>query len=447
MTRRLFLSYLLLILLTVGLLAAMVGWSTVNTFSHYLNEQLQIHNEMFPVMLAGYYEQQGGWHGVAGELDRAALMVGQPLVLADSQGRIVAATEREQVGKLAAGLSGLGEGMVVVLADGQMVGTVFVRNSPAQQRADEAFLAAMGRALVLAGLLAGGGAVGLGLLFSRSINRPVVAISKAAQQIAQGNYQARVPLQGEGEMLALAQTFNQMAGGLADVERLRRELVANVSHDLRTPLTVLQGYLEGLQSGQIADRYSAEVAFKAMAEEVGRLLKLVDGLRQMSGADSGRITPQAIDIAQLCHQAIQRLAPVAQAKGVALQFYPAGTPPLPPFIGDSEKLGQALFNLLENSVRHTPAGGQVTLSASHHPNQLQLTISDNGEGIPPEHLPHIFERFYRADPSRTKHDGGSGLGLSIVQAIVQQHNGQIQAHSPGPGQGATFTITLPSLEL
>jgi signal transduction histidine kinase len=185
------------------------------------------------------------------------------------------------------------------------------------------------------------------------------------------------------------------------------------------------------------------MAFEAMHSETTHLLHLVDDLRQATALDSGKLPLERHPIAvpDLITDAIARIAPVAAAKGVRVsQEIPDE---LPTINLDAERIGQALFNLLENSVRHTPKGGSITLRAHCSESQLAFYVTDNGEGIRCEHLPHIFERFYRADPVRNRASGGSGLGLSIVQTIVEAHGGQVSAQSDGVGHGSTFTIQLP----
>lgn len=296
-------------------------------------------------------------------------------------------------------------------------------------------------------------ALGLGVLLARSISRPLLDLSRAANQIAQGDYSVtvRVPQHSRDELALLAQAFNQMAEGISRVERLRRELVANVSHDLRTPLTVIRGYLEGLRSNQIADRRSAEQAFEAMYGEVERLLKLVNKVQQVAALDSGKALAaerRLLNPFALAAETISRLAPLAASKGVTLvNRIPEALPSLK---GDPEALGQALFNLLENALRHTPVGGQIVLkggiSTGRKQPQLWLAVQDSGEGIAPEHLPHLFERFYRADASRSRRaEGGAGLGLAIVREVVEAHGGRVWAESDGvPGHGSTFTLKLPA---
>ena len=449
--RRFLLSYLAVIMVTVISLAVIVRLATAQTFSRYLDDEAAAHAEMLPVMLAGYYAAHGTWEGVQPNIGQAAMLISGQVVLADAQGRIVAASQPDLVGQSISDDRALGTAIPVIGSGGTTVGIVYVGRSVTQRRADAGFLANTTLALVAAGLLAALLAAGLGMLLAHSISRPLAEMSQAAMRIAQGDYEVRVSPRGRDEVSALAVAFNQMAEGMGSVEGLRRDLVANVSHDLRTPLTVIRGYLEGLRSGEIADRRSAEKAFAAMHEEVVRLLALVDDLGQVASLDAG--TPQLerrpTALVDLADTVSRRIEPVAMAKGVTLANQVSAE--LPPASVDPRRLGQALYNVLENAVRHTPAGGQVTISAGHLTGHdagacpVWLAVTDSGEGISAEHLPHIFERFYRADPARSRQRaGGAGLGLTIARGIIEAHGGQITAESEGaPGRGSTFTIRLP----
>ena len=445
MVRRLWLSYLAVIGVTIALLALIVQLATSQTFSRYLSDQAAAHSEMLPVMLAGYHTAHGTWDGVQPNIDQASILIGAQIALADAQGRIVAASRRELIGQTAS--SDLGSMIPVAGSGSAPIGAIYVGRSVAQQRADAAFLSDVTRALFIAGLAVALLAAGLGVLLARSISQPLAEMSRAADRMAEGDYAVRVPVRGQAEVAALARAFNQMAEGMGSVERLRRDLVANVSHDLRTPLTVIRGYLEGLRSGQIADRRSAEMAFEAMHAEVGRLLRLVDDLRQVAALDAGgpSLERRPVAVANLVSDAVGRIEPVATAKGISVLNQ--SSTDLPQVSVDVGRMGQVLFNLLDNAVRHTPSGGTITVQAGYAPSSkgnqahVWLAVQDNGEGIPAEHLPHVFERFYRAD--RARGEGGAGLGLAIARAIIEAHGAQISAESDGvPGHGSTFTIRL-----
>lgn len=443
MARKLLLSYLILIGITVALMSLIINQITARTFSTYLSSQAASHSEMLPVMLTGYYINNGSWKGVQPDIAEAGLMIGAPITLADKDGIVIASTEALLIGQTAANIPHVNVTIPVIGERDILIGRVYVQHNISHQRADEAFLKDVTRALIITGLIVALLATGLGVLLTRSISRPLAEMGKAAVKFARGDYTVRVAVNGRDEVAALGKTFNQMAMSVGSVEQLRRELVANVSHDLRTPLTVISGYLEGLRSGQIADRKTAETAFDAMHSEVSRLLHMVGDLRQAAAMDNTLpllISPVAIP--DFISDTVIRIMPLVLSKGVVLEHEVEEGLPLINI--DSERMGQVLINLLENAVHHTPDGGRIRLTAQDQNEQIRFTVEDNGSGILHEDLPHIFKRFYRTDPARNPSEGGLGLGLSISKSIVEAHGGRITAESNGvSGEGSTFTVCLP----
>jgi two-component system OmpR family sensor kinase/two-component system sensor histidine kinase BaeS len=250
-----------------------------------------------------------------------------------------------------------------------------------------------------------------------------------------------VKVEGTIEVASVARAFNEMTAALEQNERLRRNLVADVAHELRTPLTVLQGNLLAV----IDDVYPLEKAEITRLYEQTRLLsRLVEDLHELSQAEAKQLSLslQPVQMDELVETVITTFEPIAKTGGVLLHV--EVPPDLPMVLGDNARLSQVLHNLLNNALTHTPSGGQITIRAARHVDNLRLSIQDTGEGIPAEHLPYVFERFYRADRSRNRQTGGTGLGLAITKAIVEAHEGRVTAASEGiPGQGSTFTIELP----
>lgn len=437
MIRRLLLSYLLIIAVTVVLLSL-----TIQNAAAQTAEASPALAERVPAVLANYFALHNSWEGVQAHLEEASQLTGLSLTLVDSQNQIIAATLPDWLNQTTSAASHPGLAVPVKAnSTSAALGTVYLSGTLAFPSASSADLTP---GLLGVGLAVGLLAMGLGLWLTRSISRPLLDLSRAAGRIGQGDYSVRVQRRGQDEMATLAQAFNQMADGVSRVERLRRELVANVSHDLRTPLTVIRGYLEGLRSNQIADRRTAERAFEAMYTEVNCLLRLVNSLHQVTTLDAkaAELEHRPLSLAELSRDTLARLNPLIEAKGVALVNCIVADLPL--VTGDVTRLGQVLFNLLDNALRHTPVGGTITLNAGQINSQLWLTVQDNGEGITSHALPHVFERFYRADPVRSRAEGGAGLGLAIVREIVEAHGGKVVAESNGlPGQGSTFTLYLP----
>ncbi len=299
---------------------------------------------------------------------------------------------------------------------------------------------AVGEILLVSAAAAFLSAVVISTFVTRRIVRPIQEMKRASGRIADGRFDERVEVTGEDELGELGRAFNRMANRLAQTEERRRQLIGDVAHELRTPLSSLKSVMEGLEDGVLQPdaRTTASVQ-----KELGRLQRLVDDLEELSRAEAGQIplVLERAEVAVFTTPAVERLASQFEEKGVALEVaLPAD---LPPVRVDPARMTQVVLNLLGNALQYTPAGGRVTLSAAAGPDQLTLAIADTGIGIPAAYLPHIFERFYRIDKSRARTGGGSGIGLTISRHLVEAHGGTLQAASPGSDQGSVFTISIP----
>ena len=304
----------------------------------------------------------------------------------------------------------------------------------------QAFRSAMLQALLLSAGAATLAAVAVSLFVSTRIVTPIQQLLAASRRIASGHYAERVPAVQTDELGALAAQFNTMAAELEAAERRRVALIGDVAHELRTPLSTIEGYTEGLLDGVVAP---GEQTWALLHDEVGRLRRLVHDLQELSRAEARQLPlhMRACQPAELVEQAVARIAPQFAEKGIRLtRDVPAG---LPAVQADGDRIIQVLINLLGNALRYTPEGGAVRVSAERKEGGAAFHVADNGVGIAPEHLAHLFERFYRVDKARSRALGGSGIGLTIAKAIVEAHDGRIWASSPGPDQGATFSFTLP----
>ncbi len=290
---------------------------------------------------------------------------------------------------------------------------------------------------VLAVLLA---TVAVTLLAGRRLARPIHALTAAVQRMEAGDRSARVPVKGrrQDEVGRLSHAFNAMAVSMEENERQRQAMVSDIAHELRNPLTNVRGYLEGVQDGLVP---LDEALVASLLEESTLLGRLVDDLQDLALADAGRLHlhPEPLDAADLVEQVTAAHRAAAAVAGVTVT---ADVRPPVPVEGDPGRLRQALGNLVGNALRYTPSGGHVTVSAFAADGQATISVGDTGAGIPPEHLPHIFDRFYRADASRSRETGGSGLGLAITRHLIEAHGGTIEARST-EGVGSTFTIRLP----
>jgi signal transduction histidine kinase len=296
-------------------------------------------------------------------------------------------------------------------------------------------------ALAWAGLAALAVALPASLLLSRRLAAPLRRMMVASQRVAEGHYSERVPVGGSDELGQLAGSFNGMAEKLEQVETMRRRLIGDVAHELRTPLTAIKGWMEGLVDGILP---ASKEIFEQVATETERLSRLVDDLQELSRVESGAISLELepVCLPDLSEIARKRLEQPYAVKNVSLTL---GLPAdLPPVRADTDRLLQVLTNLLNNALQATPPGGRVFLSAERHGHEVTVSVADTGIGIPAGHIPHIFDRFYRVDKSRSRQaGGGSGIGLTISKHLIEAHGGRIRVESAGPGQGSTFIFTLP----
>ncbi|MDF2626558.1 MAG: two-component sensor histidine kinase [Symbiobacteriaceae bacterium] len=292
------------------------------------------------------------------------------------------------------------------------------------------------RYLWLAGALTLLLGTGLALMLARSLLRPVIAIERATVRIARGDFSTRVDVETGDELGKLAGAVNQMTAQLEGYEKRRREFLANVAHELRTPLSYIRGYAQAVAEGLVRAPEEQERYLHIVQEESVRIGRLVDDLMDMAQMDEGQLSfdLQPLDLALPIGQAAAAIRPQAEEKAVAVEVSLPGDLPHP--LADGGRMQQVVFNLLDNALRHTPAGGRLTVTARREGGQVIVAVADTGEGIPPEELPLVFERF------RKRHSRGRGLGLAIVRSIVRGHGGEVGVTST-PGQGSTFSFTLP----
>jgi signal transduction histidine kinase len=298
--------------------------------------------------------------------------------------------------------------------------------------------------LLFSGLIGVAAALVLGFALSQSVAAPLRNIARAARSVARGNYRQRVPATGPREVRDLAANFNRMTEEVQRSQQTLRDFLANISHELKTPLTSIRGFSEAILDGTIDDRPGIERSARVISDESARVLRLVQELLDLSRIESGQVPMEQDDVnlAELFVHLHDVFSLRAEERNVALQFSTAGTAHVR---GDFDRLEQVLNNLIDNALRHTPPGGTVRVSCRNlQPGTLQVTVSDTGRGIPPADLPHLFERFYRSKNQRESPDGrrGHGLGLAIAREIVRAHGGEIWATSE-LGRGTTFVFTLP----
>ncbi len=450
---KLTLAFVAVALLAVAVVAAVVLRATGDEFRQYVVRSNMMLSPQAVENLATYYATYGTWQGVEPLLEETApgqgmgqMMGGRGrrggfrAVLADDTGRVVADPTGELTGQtLSPAL--LAHGLPITTASGQQVGTLLTLASADLVLDDpgQAFLAAVQRALLLAALAAVALALFVGLWMSRRLTSPLRRLTGAAGAISTGDLSQRVEAVGEDELAELGRTFNGMAANLEDAEALRRHVMADVAHELRTPLTVIQGNLQAMLDG-IYPLDQAQIA--GLYDETRLLTRLVDDLRDLALAEAGqlRMDAQPLDVREVAQVAAANFGPPAESAGIQLKLEQAAREAI--VLGDRDRLGQIVRNLVSNALRHTPAGGSVTIRVEQAEGEARLIVEDTGSGIAPEDLPYVFDRFYRADKSRSRRGGGAGLGLAIACQLALAHGGNLTVES-APGHGATFTLTLP----
>jgi signal transduction histidine kinase len=311
------------------------------------------------------------------------------------------------------------------------------------------YQAAVSEAVTLAAAAALAAAIIASLVISRRVVGPVQKMMSISQRVAEGEYQERLSIAGNvqtgqlDELDQLALSFNQMAGRLEKTEAMRRQLIGDVAHELRTPLTAIKGYMEGLIDGVLPP---TPETYQQVYTEADRLQRLVNDLQELSRVEAGaiKLNLDPLPMDGLVASVVSHLGRQFEEKGIHLET--ALPPGLPLVLADRDRILQVLTNLVGNALQYTQPGGLVTILAAHDKNEVVVTVKDTGIGIAASQLPHIFDRFYRADKSRARASGGSGIGLTIAQALVKANHGRIWAESPGEGQGSAFHFSLPVKE-
>jgi len=296
------------------------------------------------------------------------------------------------------------------------------------------------RPFLWAGLIALGVSVVIAILLARSVYRPIQQVTEAAGMMAEGLYDQEVPIAGPKEVKGLAAGFNQMARQVKLAEQRLRYFVADVSHELRSPLTSIRGFAQAILDGTAGDKDARERAAQVIEDESKRMIRQVDELLELSRMQSGQIqmAREPVDMKDLLEHCQEIFTIRAEEKDLLLKMQ---IEPLMPVVGDIDRLEQVFSNLLDNALKHSPAGGEVNIIGRNTTSStVEITVADSGPGIPPEQLPLVFERFYQASGVRT----GAGLGLAIAREIVLAHGGKIEAKS-APGEGTEFRVSLPTI--
>jgi two-component system, OmpR family, sensor histidine kinase BaeS len=443
LTTKLILAFLLVSVLSTGLVVLSTRVAANLEFDNFLRDR---YKSELAEQLAKYYKRNGSWDGAEEQFRRFGREHFRPnmparlfFCITDVNGVVVVPGANYKRGDLIeAEILQFGDAIIV---DGKTVGIVFVdspsNNNPMEgeflRRLDVSiFFSAIGT--ILLALLAG-------IILSRTITRPIRELTKATHTLTDGNLGQQVPVRSRDEIGELAQSFNKMSSDLARSFNLRKQMTADIAHELRTPLSLILGHAEGVKDGVLEPNREN---FEIIREEAERLEHLVNDLRTLSLADAGELTVdfQPVNINDFISDIHAHYLSLFNQKRITLNLELA--PVMLTANLDPNRFAQVVNNILDNALRHTPAGGRVELQTQLTGNRIQLSVKDSGEGVSSEEAAHLFDRFYRVDESRARNDGGSGLGLAIAKSIVEMHGGKIWAESE-TGQGLKVVIELPKM--
>jgi signal transduction histidine kinase len=445
---RLLLIFAVVVIVAIGTVAFFASRTTTSEFRRSvavildypnINEDTKINS------INKYLEQHGGergtWEGIQTLMERMGRSSRARFVMADLDGNVTADSTKALLGSQIN--TELSKPFAVFLIEGKPILAYLVPlGDQSLEAVEKSFVSSVNHSLLLAVTAAGSVALLLTLLFSQSILGPIEALTSAARKMEKGDLSQRVDVRTGDELGELGKAFNAMADGLKRLEQLRRNMVTDVAHELRTPLSNVRGYLEAIRDGMVKPN---QEVIDSLHEEAMLLNRLVDDLQELALAEAGQLNMvrQKVSMEEIISKTVNLIQPSATAKEISLKV--CVTENLPYVYADSERLGQILRNLLNNAITNTPPGGKVSVSAKAASETVEVSVKDNGIGIASEHLPYVFERFYRADKSRTRSTGGAGLGLAIVKQLVESHGGQVSISSQ-VDEGTTVTFTTPTGE-
>ncbi len=446
---RLSIAFVFVALISAAAVAWLASTSADTQFRQFLARRDTLEQSGLLDQLAAFYQHTGSWNGVNEVLANftspgAGRGQGQgrgrpALLLADVNSHVVYDERGTRVGDVLSDQERTST--LPITLDGNIVGYLWLDASGrgALSPTDQSYLDQLRNTLMVAALIASGLGIAIGLLISRTLAAPLSTLAGAAHAFAAHQWDRRVKVNGTQEIAEVSHAFNDMADSLQQAEVLRRNLIADVAHELRTPLTVLQGNLRAILDG-VYPLEKSEIA--TVYDETRLLNRLVDDLRELALAEAGqlKLNLSAIDLRPLIDSTAASFALAADEQQIAFKVSAANDLPL--VQADADRFAQVLRNLIGNALQHTTIGGQITISTKTNSATIEVSVTDTGEGIAAEDLPHVFDRFYRSDKSRARRSGGSGLGLAIAKALIETMGGQIGLDSK-VGQGSRFWFTLP----
>lgn len=439
---KLILAFLSIGIVSVAVIVLAARWNTRTEFIRFLNDQTQ---SEIVTQLTQYHQENGSWNRVETLLISRQPGMGQghmrrvpPFALTDENGVVIASNDKYRRGEELPRAQ-LSDGTPILVND-EVVGILVpIGYTFVGQPRELEFIDRTNRTLLFGALIGAVIALLLGVFLSQTLTRPIRELTRATHAVSEGDLSQQVPVRSDDELGELAQAFNRMSTQLSRSVNARKQMTADIAHELRTPLSLILGHAEAVHDGVLPP---SRENFEIIREEAARLEHLVNDLRTLSLADAGELSiqPQTIEPARLVQEVASLYQVQAQRKNIAFALDIA--PNLPAIEVDPGRITQVLTNILDNALRHTHENGQIVLGARQAGDRIELSVQDSGPGLKSEDMDRIFERFYRTDAARQREDGGSGLGLAIARSIVQAHGGQVSAESE-PGKGLKILISLP----
>lgn len=451
MRRKLFLSTFAIILVTLILSLLSVNFVFKQQFTNYVTKSTETALSKLPDRLSSIYNQHGNWDTLSLYELSHNLPVKAQVTLTDPQGNYITTLTNPMDEMMKDSMMGMGMSYSVsnwetktltVNGPQGVIATAEVRypsNAQILNPDDLSFVTAVFRSLLLAGLIALVMGILLSLWTSNKLAKPLKHLTQAVKEVGQGHLDKRVIISSQDEVGELAQAFNSMADSLRSQETLRRQFTADIAHELRTPLTSLRSYIEAFQDGVLQPN---EENLGALSDEIDRLVSLSSDLKDLNIAEMGMLRPklQPVDVTSVLEKVIHNLTPLILEKNIELSTH---IPEMPvSVLADEHLLTRLFYNLIHNAYKYTVEEGKITIELAVQANGVDISISDTGIGIPEDDLPFIFERFYRAEKSRARETGGTGIGLALVKQIILLHKGTINVQSV-VGKGSTFVVSLP----
>lgn len=449
---RLLMGFILVIIVAIGSASFFVARSSWDEIKRYEELNNKARFSRVVTMISRYYFLNGSWDGIQPVIEQLGTMEDKRIILTDESSITLADSKKELVGKEYSSTE-TGEDLYLPIISipaspldntGAVpgihlkIGTLYI--SPPDSSTLTIFLSSkINRFLIWGALFAVALALLVTFFLSRRILSPVRTLINTAKKLGEGDFNQRVNIKDKGEIGELAQTFNSMASDLQRGEKLRRNMVADVAHELRTPLSNVSGYLEAIRDDVIKPE---PAVITSLSEEVDLLARLVNDLQDLAISDAGelKLERQPEDLSQLISQSLKAIQAKVLEKGLTTSIDIPSELPLVEI--DYHRISQVFRNLLNNAILHTPGGGNINISARQKENMIFVSVTDTGEGIPAEELPNLFERFYRIDKSRSRTGGGNGLGLTIVKRLVEAHGGKVGVQSE-VGRGSVFSFSIP----